>query len=180
MTTQSRFRARFRFRVSKKLNIATHEHRFAVEGNEVVLSAQVDEVAIKDSEWLVMNARGFASEEEAREFAHRLRAAADLSSVATRLGIDSGIDRFSSDVGQLVRERVEREHGTIIRGSVHGIDVFPDLPNVRIFLLTGAATVHQQPDPFLADIAMFFASGGRLSARGKDVVLLLNYALTGC
>ena len=99
MTAQETFRARFRFRVGKRLNLATHEHRFAIGERDVVLTAQTDDIAIKDSEWLVMNACGFPTEEEAADFAHRLRAAVDVSSVATRLGIDSGVDDSPPTLG---------------------------------------------------------------------------------
>lgn len=177
MRARPTFRARFRFRVSKKLNLAAYEHRFVVAEREVVLSAQSNDAAIEDSEWLVMNARGFSTEEEAGIFAHQLRAAADVSSVATRLGIDSGVDRLSSDLGRIVRQRIERDHGLLIRGNVHGIDVYPDLPNVHIFSASASPTVRTQAQPFLADISRFFESVTRLSERGKDVVLLLNYAL---
>ncbi len=171
------FRARFRFRVSKKLNIPTAKHQFTIAGREVVLSAVVDEIPIRDSDWLVMNARGFASEQDAIEFGHKLRTAVDVSSVATRLGLDSGVDRPTSGVGQLVREHVAREHGTLLRDNVHGLDVFPDDPNVRIFSLSATGTVRKEADPFLENLASLVESADRLSNRGKDVVLLLNYAL---
>jgi hypothetical protein len=132
----------------KKLNIPTAEHRLSLAGREVVMSGQVVGVPIKDSEWLVMNTRGFESAEAASQFAHALRGAVDLSSIVTRLGVDSGVDRATSDVGQLVRERLEREQGTLVRGNVHGIDVFLDDPRVAIFDISATGTVHCAPDPF--------------------------------
>lgn len=81
------FRVRFRFKVQKFLNIKEHEYRFKVGQREVVMSPQLPETSINQSEWLVMNARGFNSETDAREFAGKLKAAAEISSVATRLVI---------------------------------------------------------------------------------------------
>ena len=53
------FRVRFRFKVQKFLNIKEHEYRFKVGQREVVMSPQLPETSINQSEWLVMNAEGF-------------------------------------------------------------------------------------------------------------------------
>jgi len=53
------FRARFRFRLQKKLNIKVREYRLQVGIHEIVLSPPLPDVDICDSEWLVMNARQF-------------------------------------------------------------------------------------------------------------------------
>ena len=95
----STYRARLRFRVQKKLDIDSTEHRFDIAGRNVVLSSALPDTPIRDSEWLIMNARGFASEDDARQFGHRLRSAVQLSSVATRLGVDAGRDLATSGLG---------------------------------------------------------------------------------
>lgn len=60
------FRTRLRFRVQKKLNIETAEHSFRVGNVEAVLSSFDKDRPIKDSYWLVINARGFATADDAR------------------------------------------------------------------------------------------------------------------
>lgn len=107
----STYRARLRFRVQKKLDIDPTEHRFDIGGRNVVLSSALPDTPICDSEWLIMNARGFASEGAARQFGHRLRSAVQLSSVATRLGVDAGRDLATSGLGESVREAITRETG---------------------------------------------------------------------
>jgi hypothetical protein len=171
------FRARLRFRLLKKLNIDTNEHRMLVAGHEVVLLAMTPECVIRDSEWLVMNARGFASEAEARQFGHNLRAAIDLSSVSTRLGVDSGRDVPTSGLFQIARDQVERETGHIVRNNVHGLDVFEDDPRVAIVSLNATLTVHANGDPFLSLAAELHEKATAISNEARDVVLLLNYAL---
>ena len=84
MTTVSTYRARLRFRLQKKVKIDANEHRLTVAGREVVLSPPTPEQTISDSEWLIMNSRGFASEDEAREFGTKLRVALEVSAVAAR------------------------------------------------------------------------------------------------
>lgn len=171
------FRARVRARVLKKLDIPENEYRFQVFGREVVLSAPTQEMAIRDSEWLVLNARGFSSEGEAREFGKRLQTALHLSAAATRLGIDPGRDLPTSALAAHVKLHISRETGALVRDNVHGLDVFADDPNVLIFSISGTGTVRAGRDPFLAHAAELHADVAVLSEEAKDVVLLLNFAL---
>jgi hypothetical protein len=171
------YRARFRFKVRKKLSIPEHEHRIKVAGRDVVISPPQTNELISDSDWLIVNARGFHSATEATSFAHKLRAAADLSSVACRYGINSGTDLPTSGVSEMVKTHASRGHGIMLRDNVHGVDVFPDDPNVRIFTLRGEGTVFTEPEPFLGDISGFFDVAACASQKARDVILLLNYAL---
>jgi len=171
------YRTRLRFRLQKKLDIKTNEHRFTIGGCEVVLAAPTPDCAICDSEWLVINTRGFASEEEARQFGHNLRSAIELSSVSTRLGIDVGRDLATSGLAKDIREHIERETGDIVRDNVHGLDVFEDDPRVKIFTLSATGTVRANCEPFLTFAEELHGSAVAISDEARDVVLLLNYAL---
>jgi hypothetical protein len=62
MDTNDTYRARLRFRVQKRLNLEPEQHVLGVSDREVVLSPHLPERANRDSDWLVMNARGFSSE----------------------------------------------------------------------------------------------------------------------
>lgn len=172
------FRARLRFRLLKKLSINEPEHRLTVAGREVVLSSPVPDTPICDSEWLVMNARGFSTEDEARNFGHKLRSAIELASVSTRLGVDAGRDLATSGLGRAVKDHIAKETGTLARDNVHGLDVFEDNPNVRIFNLSATGTIHAGPEhPFLHVVTEIHEAAPLASARARDVILLLNYAL---
>lgn len=135
------------------------------------------DVNICDSEWLVFNASGFPSEGQARNFGHKLRAALEVSSVATRLGVDVGKDVATAGLGNLFRKEIEQRTGHHVRDNIHGIDVFVDAPNVRILHLEGTGEIHARPDPFLSDLADLFDIAASASPRTKDVVLLLNSVL---
>src|SRR5438552_18963783 len=74
------YRVRLRFRVQKKLDIQSQEHRFQVIGHDVALRPPLPDVDIRDSEWLVFNARGFITEGDALNFGQKLRAALEVSS----------------------------------------------------------------------------------------------------
>jgi hypothetical protein len=125
------FRTRFRFRVLKTLDIKEHEYRFKVGEREVVLSPLPEGVPIRESEWLVINVRGFDSEDAARTFAHKLRAASEISSVAARLGIDAGRDLPTGGFGQTVKDHFQKTTGLLLRDNIHGIDVFLDDPKCQ-------------------------------------------------
>jgi hypothetical protein len=172
------FRVRFRFWVQKKLDLKEAERRLTVAGREILLSAQAPDVSIADSEWLVMNARGIESESEALEFARRLRATTEFSSAIARLGINSGVDKPTSGFGQIVRDKLKAEHGIELRDNVHGIDIFTDHPNIRIGHFSATGTIRSTADPFLADIDNLYKVIDHASPQAKDIVLLMNYALT--
>jgi len=176
-TPPTLYRARLRFRLIKKLNIAATSHIVSVDDVAVELSAQTPETNICDSEWLVFNARGLPSEADARAFGNKLRAALELSSVCARVGIDAGRDLPTSGLAAHVKQKVRETTGELIRDNVHGLDVFPDDPSVRIFSMSGTASVLAPPDPFLIDLSSWHALGTNITARGKDIILLLNTAL---
>lgn len=172
------YRARFRFRIGKNLNIRDAEHRFIVAGRESILASGAGEgKPISESEWLVINTNGFESEQAAKKFGHKLRAAAELSSVACRIGIDAGVDLPTSGLGVDFRKQIEEQTGASIRSDIHGIDVFPDESNVVIFRVSGTGTVLSSPDPFLPNLDSLHGIADTVTDRSRDVALLLNYAL---
>lgn len=173
----AKYRARLRFRLLKKLSIYEPEYLLAVAGREVVLSSPLPDTPIRDNEWLIMNARGFSTDDEAREFGHNLRSAIELASVSTRLGIDAGRDLATSGLARSVKDQIAKETGTFARDNIHGLDVFEDNPNVRIFNLSAPGTIHALPDPFLPMVAEVHGVAASASDRVRDVILLLNYAL---
>ena len=150
------YHLRFRFRLQKKLHLDQKEYRFQVQGHEVVLSPERTDLNISDSNWLVMNVRGFESEDEAKTFGRKLKSTCELSSVASRLGLDSGVDLPTAGLGQLARDRLREESGFHVRDNVHGIDVFADDPSVRIFGMNATGTVRAMPDRFLGDLDQLF------------------------
>lgn len=177
MTAGVTYRVRLRFRLQKMLNLDVHEHRLQIEDREVVLSAPLPDEKIKDSEWLIMNTRGLPSEEEAWRFGRKLKVALEVSAIAARVGIDTGQDLPTTTLSGVFREVVTEKSGTLVRDNIHGLDVFLDDPNTRIFSMSLMGVVRTSPDPFLTDLNELVASGTAPSERIEDVILLLNYAL---
>jgi hypothetical protein len=75
------YRVRYRFRVQKKLSVSEQELRLRVSDREIVISAPTPDTKIEEVGWIVMNAQGFNSEQEAAEFGRKLKSASELSSV---------------------------------------------------------------------------------------------------
>jgi hypothetical protein len=170
------WRARLRFRVEKGIRIEANEHRLLIAGRDVSLTPTAANLRIMDSEWLVMNARGFASEDEARHFGNRLKTALDVAAIGSRLGVDTGRNLATSSLAQSIRESVA-EQGVDLRNNVHGLDVFVDRPSTRIFDISAKGTVHVAPEPLLRDLDEIVQAAVIPSERTADVILLLNYAL---
>lgn len=176
MTETVTWRARLRFRLQKKIRIDANEHRLLIAGREVVLTPPTTDLKIMDSEWLIMNGRGFASEDEARQFGNSLKTALEVSAVAARVGVDTGRNLATSGLGKIVKDALTQE-GAHVRDNIHGVDVFRDHPNTSIFTINATGTVHAAPDPFLSDLDEIVQAAVAPSKRVADVVLLLNYAL---
>lgn len=172
------FRARFRFRVNDKLHVKANKCTFKSKEREVELSAATSsETMICDDEWLVMNARGFASMDAAKRFAHDLRAAAEVASVAARLGVDSGVDVATARLGSAIKKHIRQQTGAEFRDNIHGIDVFPDASEVRFLHISSTGSVLKQPEPFLTDVARLIDIAGNFTKETRDIVLLVNFAL---
>ena len=147
------YRARIRFRVATKLNVADSKYLFKVAGRDTLLQAPSEEVLIQDSEWLLINTRGFADNAEARSFGRNLQTSLQIASAVTRLGIDPGRDAPTCALSEHVKNAIAVETGAKVRDNVHGLDVFIDDPNVVIFGAEAAGSVRAHPEPFLSHAA---------------------------
>lgn len=177
MVNSDTYRARIRFRTAKKLQVIENDYSFTVAGRNALLQPQNDKVAIQDSEWLVVNTRGFADEAAARVFGRNLRTSLHLASAVTRLGLDPGIDLPTSSLSDQIKKNITDKTGAKYRDNVHGLDIFIDDPNVRIFSIQATGTVRENPEPFLSLAATLHDAAEGLSKEARDVILLLNYAL---
>lgn len=177
MRTPTTWRARLRFRLQKRLTIEANEHRLRVAGREVVLTPPTPDLKISDSPWLIMNTRGFVSEDKARDFGRKLKAALEVSAVAARVGVDTGRDLATSALGRTVRDELLQLTGLDLRPNIHGLDIFPDDPSTRIVTMSATGIERAGPDPFLADLDELHRTAAKPSQGIADVILLLNYAL---
>jgi hypothetical protein len=148
-----------------------------VAGRDALLEAPTEESSIRDSEWLVINARGFSDDEGARVFGRNLQTSLHLASAVTRLGLDPGQDQPTSRLAQHVKQHLAATTGANIRDNVHGLDVFVDDPNVTFLSFHATGVVRANADPFLSHAAELHGAVHGMSEEARDVVLLLNFAL---
>ena len=132
MTETAGWRVRLRFRVQKRIRIDETERLLQIAGREVVLRPPTKDLKISDSEWLIMNAHGFANEEEARQFGYRLKTALEVSAVAARVGVDTGRNLATSSLGKIVKDALAQQ-GAHVRDNIHGLDVLADWPHGVVF-----------------------------------------------
>lgn len=171
------YRARIRFRVAKKLNVTDSKYLFTVAGREALLQAPTEETSIQDSDWLVINTRGFADDADARSFGRNLQMALHLASAVTRLGLDPGQDLPTSGLSRHIKLHLAETTGAKVRDNVHGLDVFVDDPNVKIFNFQGTGVARANPDLFLMHASELHGAVSGMTEEARDIVLVLNFAL---
>jgi hypothetical protein len=171
------FRVRLRFRVFKSLSTHDLEQTLLVDGHEVRLTSAAKGEKLSDAKWLVMNARHFPSEREARDFGTKLKGAVQLSAIYSRQGVDCGTDAATLALGDEYREHLLHTSGRIFRDNIHGLDVFADDPNISFLSMSAHGSVLVQPQPFFEGIERFHSAMGAVGQEVSDILLLLNFAL---
>jgi hypothetical protein len=149
-----------------------------VYGREVTIKSQKKDQPLSESTWIVLGARNFATEFDAREFGTRLRSIFELAALCTRLGTDTGQDRASADVNEMFA----RSHGLVqpherIMPNVHGLVVMPDDENTRFPLIEITAKVTSSPSQLLDTLAEVAKSAPIKLVKASRGVNLLNQAL---
>ena len=183
MSSKETFHSRFRFRTQKRLNIKNKKHRLEINGHSVILMPRLPEQDICDSEWLVMEAGAFKSEDEAWEFGKILKTSCEVSSVSTRLGLDSGEKLLTSrsikgSFTKSFKECIQKETGIPYINDIHGIDVYQYNPNSQFISMDMTIrSILVPPDPFLNNINHLFDVVNNIPEKISNIVLFLNSVL---
>ncbi len=102
------FRLRLQVRLgtlgTDEVYLTTH-----LDGREVTIKSREDGQPISKAKWIILEARGFATESEARVFGEQLRANVQLASICSRLGADTGPDE--AKVLSWINEELWRSEG---------------------------------------------------------------------
>jgi len=113
---------------------------------------------------LSVRAGGFASEEEARAYAQRVRNALLICGATTQIGIDVGQDKATSRVGKALRARWRKE-GKRLLDDVHGTSVFPEDRPVRFISARARVVRGYGAEKFVGQFRRAFEAAPELSSR---------------
>ena len=177
MTGKVSFRLKLKVRVGKTFKTDASILNASFEGMKITIRTDKQGVSFTESDWLVFEARGFATESKAEEFGKRLRDAMHISALCCRLGADGGRDETLGSFN----ENFLRSEGIIKPNQrscpdVHGISVFPDDGN-NVSMALGAAElrVMSYPDEFLDGIDQ--VSNTITEQKVMQAIKVLNLAL---
>ena len=126
----------------------------------------------------MLQARGFASEEEASDFGSQLCAITELAGICTRLGIDVGVGQPTGGMSEEFARRIGllRPHERL-HPNVHGLAILPDDDCTRIAIVEAEATGRADPNQ-LESALTELAAGPRVQpSAAAQGVRMLNLAL---
>lgn len=172
------YRLRLRVRLAKALNTPDISRTFEISGREVTIVSQQRDEPLSEAYWIVLKARGFRSEEEARVFGEQLRTMISLAGVCCRLGIDVGQDQQTG----WVSEDFAKSAGLIqsherIMPTVHGLVVFPDDERTRFFLVQASGRVLADAEAFIEALRELAGGLPRELTSATEAVRIMNLAL---
>lgn len=130
METQTSYRLCLKLRVGKAL--ATEEPSLAASlaGYDVTISSEKHLQPLSEASWLLIECRGFVTEEDARDYGEALSRAVHLAGLCTRVGVDGG-DPGENRTVSYVNPDALRSIGVLdpdarIAPDIHGVVVLPD------------------------------------------------------
>ena len=101
---------------------------------------------LSESDWIVLEACGFSSEEDAQEFGEQLRILATIAGLCAHLGIDAGKDTTLGQFSDHLLRQMGLEHDVArIPPQIHGVLVLPD--DGKSLFVYASATLSVRSDP---------------------------------
>jgi hypothetical protein len=178
MDDTTKFRVRLRIRLAKALTSDATSLAVRVADHEVTITSQRPEEPLNKAQWIVLVARGFSTDEAAREFGERLRSILQLAALSARLGVDTGDDKVTG----MLNEEYARAEGWLkeherLFPNVHGLAVLPDDDHIRFPLFNFQATVTSDPKQFVSAIEEAAENSELTFGAVENAIRLLNLAL---
>ena len=146
-------------------------------GREIKIKSSNDQPLSK-TKWIVLEARGFATDTEARDFGEQLRSIVQIAALCSHLGADAGLDKTIGWVNEdLFRSEGFLEPHRRIGPTVHGLLILPDDDNTLFLHMEAAVTVKADPDQFIDAMEELAGQLPLSEPAGTPAVRLLNLAL---
>lgn len=140
------FRVRYRVRIGKALNSEAVSQTLVVAGRNVTIKSQEKGQRLWDTTWLILDARGFDVEREARDFGEQLGVIVQIAALSCNLGVDVG----RSEPDCFINEDLLRKIGRIkdherVKPNIHGLIVIPDDEDTLFPLVKAQIEVTKDP-----------------------------------
>ena len=124
-----------------------------VGGRKVTIRSEVSEQPLSEARWLVLESRGFDTEEGAREFGEELQRAAHSAGLCSRVGVDAGDpgdDRTRSRINpEFLRSLPGMSPDLRVGPDVHGLVILPDDGNTICVRLRGNLSMRANSGDFI-------------------------------
>ena len=141
MAAKNTYRLWLKLRVGKSLATEESALTASISGRTVTIESESRGQPLSKASWLVMDCRGFETENQAREFGEELRRAAHLAGLCARVGVDAGDPGEDRTLSWLNPELFRGKNPDMRLGpDVHGIVIRPDDGNT-VFVRFGRASV---------------------------------------
>ena len=148
------YRVRLRVRLGKRLNSAKDTETLEVAGKTITIRGEERGQIIKESYWIALTAGGFSNEDEARAFGELLRVKVQVAALASRLGVDTGLDKPTSTASEEFATALGfLKAGERLFPNIHGVAVMPDDENNKIPVVNITLDVHADPKQFMESLA---------------------------
>lgn len=154
MNNASGFRMLLQMRIGKTLRTDQMSLTTRVAGRGVMIRSSKQDQPISETKWIILEARGFATETEAREFGKQLQINVQIAALCSYLGADAGQDEILG----WVNEDFDRSKGLLAphqryAPEIHGVLVLPDDDNTLFPRTEIALTVVADPTQFLGALS---------------------------
>ena len=144
------FRIRLRVRIQNALNTDQSCLTTCIDGREVTIKSFKDSQLLSKANCVVLAARGFATEPEARAFGKQLRTNLQLAALCSRFGVDTGEDNELGWINEnLLRSSGALSPHVLFRMDVHGLLIHPDEETRFMSVSQPSVSVASDPAPFL-------------------------------
>jgi hypothetical protein len=172
------YRFRLRFHLPHDTNIELDDPLVEIpaslpDGAPYVLKA-VGEKPIRETDALIINSRGFPTEEEAAAAGEAAKAALLYTATKLRFGVDVGRDQPMGMFGQVMKDQFRETHGGELRSDIHGLTVYDDSVETVFASISGQGSVGKSGAGFLQLLGHVLERSPSLSDKEKLALELFS------